>query len=75
MVGVGPLLVFDARLNVLVVEVELAEPVIGAVAHVVVDEDALECGLLALGVFLVVGLLLGKVFLDLLHIGIPLGRR
>jgi hypothetical protein len=74
-VGIGPLLVFDALLHILVVEVELAEAVIGAVAGVVVGEDGLERGFLALGVDLVVRLLLRQVFLNLLHIRIALGGR
>jgi hypothetical protein len=74
-VGIGPLLVFDALLHILVVEVELAEAVIGAVAGVVIGEDGLERGFLALGVHLVVRLLLRQVFLNLLHIRIALGGR
>jgi hypothetical protein len=64
-VGIGPLLVFDALLHVLVVQVELADAVVGAVAGVVVGQDGFEGGLLALGVDLVVCLFLRQVFLNL----------
>ena len=51
-VGIGPLLVFDALLHVLIVEVELADAVVGAVAGVVVGDDGLEGFFLLLGVVL-----------------------
>ena len=38
-VGIGPLLVFDALLYVLVVEVELFDAVVGAEAGVVAGDD------------------------------------
>ena len=74
-VGIGPLLVFDALLHILIVEVELAEGVIGAVAGVVVGEDGLEGGFFLLGLDGVAFFFLRQVFLDLLHIGIALGGR
>ena len=75
-VAVGELLILDALLDVLVVEVELVDVVVGAVLLVVVGDDGLERGLLALGVVLVVLLLLGQVFLDLLDVLVALrGRR
>ena len=74
-VAVGALLVLDALLHVLVVEIELADAVVGAVAGVVVGDDGLERGLLALGVVLVVLLFLRQVFLDLLHVRVALGGR
>ena len=74
-VGVGELLVLDALLDVLVVEVELVDAVVGAEARVVVGDDGLEGLLLALGVVLVVLLLLRQVFLDLLDVGADVGRR
>jgi hypothetical protein len=58
----------------LVIQVELAHAVVGAVAGVVAGQDGFEGGFFAFGVFLVVQLFLGQVFLDLLHIGIALGR-
>ena len=64
-VAVGELLVLDALLDVLVVEVEVVDVVVRAVLLVVVGDDGLERGLLALGVVPVVLLLLGKVLLDL----------
>ena len=45
-VGVGELLVLDALLDVLVVEVELVDAVVGAEALVVVGDDGLQSGLL-----------------------------
>ena len=57
-VGIGPLLVFDALLHILVVKVELAEAVIGAIAGVVVDEDGFKRLLLRFWLDLVVFLLL-----------------
>ena len=57
-VGIRPLLVFDALLHILIVEIELTEGVIGAEAGIVISKDGLERGFLALGVHLVVRLLL-----------------
>ena len=74
-VGVGPLLVFDALLHVLVVRVELAEGVVGAIALVVVGQDGFKRGFLAFRVVLVVLLFLRLVVLDLLHIRIAFGGR
>ena len=74
-VGIGELLVLDALLHVLVVEVELVDAVIGAVAGVVVGDDGLERGLLLLGVLFVVFLFLRQVFLNLLHIRVAFGGR
>ena len=74
-VGIRPLLVLDAFLHILVVQVKLAQAVVGAVARVVIGQNRLERGLLAFRVFLVVGLLLRQVFLDLLHIRVTLRRR
>ena len=54
-VGIGPLLVLDALLHVLVVEVELADLVVGAVVGIVIGEDGFERGFLALGIDFVVG--------------------
>ena len=74
-VGIGELLVLDALLHVLVVEVEFVDAVVGAEARVVVGDDGLEGVLLLLGVVLVVFLFLRQVFLNLLHVGVALGRR
>ena len=62
-------------MHILIVEIELADGVIGAVAGVVVGDDGLEGGLLLLGLLFVVRLFLRQVFLDLLHIRIALGGR
>ena len=74
-VGIRPLLLFDALLHILVVEIELAQAVIGAEEGVVIGEDGLEGFLFLLRFNFVVLLLLRQVFLNLLHIGIALGRR
>jgi hypothetical protein len=73
-VGIGPLLVFDALLHILVVQIELGDAVVGAVAGVVVRKDGLERGLFPSG-SCSLSLFLRQVFLDLLHIGIALGGR
>ena len=62
-------------LDVLVVEVEVVDVVVRAVLLVVVGDDGLERGLLALGVVLVVLLLLGEVLLDLLDVLVALRWR
>jgi len=69
------LLILDALLHILIVEVELADGVIGAVAGVVVGEDGLEGGFLFLGLDGVVLFFLRQVFLNLLHVFVALGRR
>ena len=69
------LLILDALLHVLIVEVELANAVIGAEAGVVVGEDGLEGGFLLLRFLFVVGFFLRQVFLNLLHIWIAFGWR
>lgn len=74
-VGVGILLILDALLHVLVVEVEFADAVVGAEAGVVVGDDAGERRLLAFRVLLVVDLFLRQVFLNLLHVLVSLGGR
>jgi len=53
-----PLLIFDARLHILVVEIEVTEAVIGPVAAVVISENDLEGCLLAFGILLIIELLL-----------------
>ncbi|SMH65925.1 protein of unknown function [Acidithiobacillus ferrivorans] len=67
-VGIRPLLVFDALLHILVVEVELAQAVIGAVAGVVVGEDAFKRLLLRFWLDFVVFLLLREVFGELVDV-------
>ena len=74
-VAVGVLLVLDAVLHVLVVGIELAELVVGAVAGVVVGDDGLQRGLFVCRVLLVVGLFLRQVFLQLLDVAVALGWR
>ena len=74
-VAVGEQLIFDALLDVLLVEVEVVDVVVRAIPLVVVSDDGLERGLLALGVVLVVLLLLGEVLLDLLDVLVALRWR
>ena len=72
---IGELLILDALLHILVVEVEFVDAVIGAKAGVVVGDDGLERLLFLLGVLLVVGFFLRQVFLNLLHVLVALGGR
>ncbi len=74
-VGVGPLLVLDALLHILIVEIELSHRVIGAKARVVVGEDGLEGFFFLLRLDGVVLLFLRQIFLNLLHILVALGGR
>jgi len=72
---VGVLLILDALLHILIVEIELANAVVGVEARVVVGDDGLECLLLFVRFLFVVDLLLRKVFLYLLHILVVFGGR
>ena len=72
---IGVLLIFDALLHILIVEVELVDAVIGAVAGVVVGNNGFERRFLFVRLFLVVCLFLRQVFLNLLHILIAFGGR
>src|SRR5208282_1760075 len=72
---IGKLLILDARLHILVVEIEFADTVIGAKAGVVVGDDGLERLLFLLRFLFVVGFFLWQVFLNLLHILVALGGR
>ena len=74
-VTVGELLIFDALLDVLVVEIEVVDVMVRAILLVVVGDDSLQRGFLALGVVPVVLFLLREVFLDLLDIFVALRRR
>jgi len=74
-VGVGELLVLDALLDVLIVEIEKADGVIGPEAVVIVRDDAFQRLLLFFRLVLVVGLLLRQVFLKLLNVLVALGGR
>ena len=73
-IAVGILLILDALLHILVVQVELADAMVGAKARVVIGHDARERRLLAFGVLLVIFFLLRQVFLNLLYVLISLGR-
>ncbi len=65
---VRPLLVFDPLLHILIVEIELGDAVIGAIAGVVVGEDGLKGLLFLFRIDLVVLLLLRQVFGKLLNV-------
>ena len=72
---VGALLVLDALLHILVVEIELADGVVGAVAGVVVGNDGFERGSSFSRGPAVVLLFLRQVFLNLFTSLIALGGR
>lgn len=72
-VAVRPLLVFDALLNVLVVGIELTQLVIGAIAGVVISDDAFQRLLFRLRIDLVVLAFLNEVFLQLFHFSTDVG--
>jgi hypothetical protein len=55
-VGIGVLLILDALLHVLIVEVEFADAVVAAVLGVVVGDDGLEGGFLLVGLLFVIGI-------------------
>ena len=74
-VAVGEQLIFDALLDVLLVEVEVVDVVVRAIPLVVVSDDGLKRGLLALGIVPVVLFFLGEVLLDLLDVLVTLRRR
>jgi hypothetical protein len=74
-VGFGVLLILDALLHVLIVEVEFADAVVAAVLGVVVGDDGLEGVLLLVGLLFVIHLFLRQVFLNLLHVLVALGGR
>ena len=67
-IGEGESLGLDAVLDVLVVGVELAELLIGAVSRIVGRENGFEGFLLLVGLFLIVLLLLREVFLELFDV-------
>jgi hypothetical protein len=70
------LLVLDALLNVLVVEVEFVDRVVGAEALVVIVDDLGERFLLLFSMLLVVDPLLRQVFLKLSYVSADIsGRR
>ena len=75
-VGVRPLLVFDALLHILIVKIEFAKDVVGTVSIVVIGEDGLEGVHFQLGFNFIIRLFLRQVFLNLLDVAVPFcGRR
>ena len=74
-VGIGVLLILDALLDVLIVEIEVVDVVVGAERRVVVGDDSLERGFLFVRCLFVVLLFLRQVFLYLLHIIVTFGGR
>ncbi len=74
-VAVGVLLVFDALLHILIIEIKVAQVVVGAVLFVIIGNDGLQGLFLLIGVFLVIRLFLGQIFLELRHIFVAFGRR
>ncbi len=73
-VAVGVLLVFDALLDVLVIEVEAIQRKVGAVAGVVIRDDFFERFPFFVRVFAVVELLLGQVLLQLGDVAVAARR-
>ena len=67
-IRVRVLLIFDALLDILIVEIKLTNAVVGAVLGVVVGNDAFKGSFLFVRSHRVVGLFLRQVFLNLLHI-------
>ena len=74
-VATGIFLVLYAALHILIVEIEIRQIVVGAVAGIIVGDDLDEGLLLAVGFNLVVGLFLGQVLLQLRDIGQAVGGR
>ncbi|SFE02430.1 hypothetical protein SAMN05428977_100512 [Nitrosomonas sp. Nm166] len=72
---IGVLLILDALLHILIVEVEFVDAVVGAVLRVVIGNDGLERRFLFVRCLFIVGLFLRQVFLNLLHVLVALGRR
>ena len=72
-IAVGELLILDALLDVLIIEVEIIDVVVCVKPLVVVGNDGLERVLLDLGVVPVVFLLLGEILLDLLDVLVAFG--
>ena len=72
---IGILLIFEALLHILIVKVEFVDAVVGAVTSIVVGNDRFESRLLFVRGFLVVGLLLRQVFLNLQDILVAFGGR
>ena len=73
---VGVLLILDAFLYVLIVQVKFIDAVIGAVGGIIIGNDRLKGSLFLFGGFGVIQLFLGQVFLNLLHILVAFsGRR
>ncbi len=62
-------------LHILIVQIKFIDAVIRAIAGVIVRNDGLQCGLLFVRFYLVVGFFLRQVFLNLLDILVALGRR
>ncbi|MNR39031.1 hypothetical protein D3C85_1571950 [compost metagenome] len=74
-VSIRPLLVLDALLHVLIVEVEFLDAVVRIEAGIVAGDNRLQRCLLGVWFLLVVFQLGGKVFLQLPYIGAHIARR
>src|SRR5690606_1363717 len=74
-VFVAVLLIFDATLHILIVQVKIIDIVIGAVLGIVVRNDFFQGGFFLFRILLVVFFFLWQIFLNLLHVFSAFGRR
>ena len=74
-VFVAVLLIFDAALHILIVQVKIIDIVIGVELGIVIRNDFLQGFFLLFRILLVVFLFLWQIFLNLLHVFIAFGRR
>src|SRR5699024_8969962 len=74
-VFVAVLLIFDATLHILIVQVKIVDVVIGIELRIVIRNNFHQCLFLLFRILLVVFLFLWQIFLNLLHIFIAFGRR
>ena len=74
-VFIAILLIFDAFLHILVVGIKLSDCMVGFILPVIVVNNSFQRLFLFFRLFTVVILLLWQVFLYLLNIFIPFGRR
>src|SRR5690606_2872932 len=74
-VFVAVLLIFDATLHILIVQVKIIDIVIGVELGIVIRNDFLQGFFLLFRILLVVFLFLWQIFLNLLHVFIAFGRR
>ena len=74
-VFIAILLIFDAFLHILIVGIKLCNRMVGLILPVIVVNNRLQRLFLFFRLFTVIILLLRQIFLYLLNIFIPFGRR